>query len=285
MFGKKNKTQLFLLFQFILPQAFISRCLGYLARTTCVPLKNKLIWAFISYYRVDLSEAEEKNYKAYKTFNDFFTRKLCPQKRAYQLSRTKVLIPVDGTLNQFGTVQAGSLLQAKSRQYTLAALLADKESAKLFKKAHYATFYLAPHNYHRVHMPIDGYLKKMVYVPGRLFSVNEQTVSGINDIFAKNERLICYFSTTMGDMVLILVGALIVAAINTVWHGNVTPHEKRQITTFSYADAPLYFKQGQEIGHFELGSTVIFLLASSQFVFSPTCQIAGKIKLGDILGS
>lgn len=227
-------------------------------------LKNLLIRNFIRHYDVNMQLAEESNYLAYDSFNDFFTRKLKPHARPVTQGEWDIAAPVDGTLSEYGAITKGRLFQAKGLDYKLTELLAgDKELAKEFENGHFATFYLSPKDYHRVHMPLSGLLKSMIYVPGRLLSVNPNMTSQVPKIFVKNERVITTFETRLGTMAVIMIGAIFVGSISTVWAGKVTPPYGKEIMTHHYASSgahSLRLERGQELARFNMGSTVIVLL-------------------------
>jgi len=263
--------------------------MGLLANNTMTWWKNWAIHRFIRKYDVVLDDAIEQRVDQYKSFNAFFTRHLKPSARPIAMDPLALASPVDGSISEFGVVQESTLLQAKGRSYTLNQLVAnDPNLCQSFKNGFYATFYLAPRDYHRIHMPIAGTLKGMWHVPGRLFSVSPATVAEVPGLFARNERVICLFDTAFGEMALILVGAFYVASINTVWAGDVTPPTRSRITGVQYPNAanpkPIYLEKGAEMGHFKLGSTVIMLLAPS-FSFLPQLEYSQTVRMGQRIGS
>ncbi len=227
------------------------------------PWKNLQIRWFARRYGVDLSEAELQTPRGYRDFNTFFTRALKPGARPLPSDARSLVSPADGVLCDFGTIEDNALIQAKTHRYAVPLLLAEKgEAAKCFDNGSYLTLYLAPKDYHRVHMPFGGVLKRMVYVPGTLFSVNPATAKGIPGLFARNERVICWFDTLAGQIAVVLVGAVFVGSIETVWHGEVTPAAEREIARWRY-DPPvstISLKRGAEMGRFNMGSTVVVLL-------------------------
>ena len=249
--------QAFALLQYPLPHHALSRLVGYLAECESPRLKNALIKAFIQRFNVDMREALSEDVSAYTSFNDFFTR---PLKDAARPIGAGVVSPADGTLSQFGQIRAGQLVQAKGHTFSAQTLLGgDAGLAESFLGGSFATVYLSPRDYHRVHMPITGTLREMIYVPGRLFSVNQATANHVPGLFARNERLVCVFDTEQGPMAVVLVGAMIVAAIETVWAGQITPLAGTpQHTRF---DQPITVKKGAEMGRFKLGSTVVMCFA------------------------
>jgi phosphatidylserine decarboxylase len=242
-----------------LPHHLISRIVYSLTRVKS-PLATPVIRWFIKTFKVDMSDAEIQIIEEYACFNDFFIRSLTPNARPVAGAENAVASPVDGTVSQCGDIMKGHLFQAKGHFYSVEELLGgDSLMAHMFEGGKFATIYLAPYNYHRIHMPIDGLLKKMIHVPGRLFSVAPWTVRQIQRLFARNERVVCLFSTETGPMAMILVGAINVAAIETVWHGLVTPPKGKKVSEFDYDHAERKFSKGQEMGRFNMGSTVILL--------------------------
>ncbi len=243
----------FSLLQYPLPQHAISRLTGKFGRCENPWVKNTLIKAFIKHFNVDMSQALEPDPTAYATFNHFFTRALKVDARPLGEG---ILSPADGTLSQYGRLQAGQLVQAKGHTYSAQTLLGgDTALAEEFLGGSFATVYLSPRDYHRVHMPVTGTLREMIYVPGRLFSVNQATANYVPGLFARNERLVCIFDTEYGPMAMVLVGAMIVAAIETVWSGQVTPLAGNpQRMRFGQ---PITLEKGAEMGRFMLGSTVV----------------------------
>jgi phosphatidylserine decarboxylase len=243
----------------VLPHHLISRAVFFLTRIKS-RLATPVIRWFIKTYKVDMSDAEIQIIEEYECFNDFFIRSLTPNARPIASAENAIASPVDGTVSQCGEIMKGHLFQAKGQFYSVDDLLGgDTLMAHMFEGGKFATIYLAPYNYHRIHMPMDGLLKKMIHVPGRLFSVAPWTVRQISRLFARNERVVCLFSTTTGPMAMILVGAINVAAIETVWHGLVTPPKGKKISEFDYDHAERQFLKGKEMGRFNMGSTVILL--------------------------
>ncbi|MGQ7245733.1 archaetidylserine decarboxylase [Halomonas sp. V046] len=248
-----SSAKLFALIQYPLPHHLISRLVGRLAECRVTWLKNALIKAFIRQFKVDMSQAVETDYRVYPTFNAFFTRALEADARPLE---DGLLCPADGTLSQWGDIDRGQLIQAKGHRFSVSDLLGgDPLKATEYASGSFATVYLSPKDYHRVHMPLAGTLTEMVYVPGRIFSVNSATAEQVPNLFARNERLVCHFDTEHGPMVMVLVGAMIVAAIETVWSGQVTPLSgKVERIRFN---TPVHLDKGQEMGRFKLGSTVV----------------------------
>lgn len=272
--------------QHVLPQHAMTALVHRLTRCRTAWVKNLLIANFCRLYRIDVAEAEETEDTAYPTFNDFFTRALRPGARPVDPDPEALLSPVDGCVSQIGRIRDGLLLQAKAHEYSVAALLggADADAAR-FSDGSFATLYLAPHNYHRVHMPCAARLLHMRYVPGRLFSVNEAGVAGIDNLFARNERVVCEFEGP-GYMVMCLVGALFVGSMETVWHGAVTPARTRAITEFAYrGDAtPRELPRGAEMGRFNMGSTVILLFEPGQVAWDRELVPGAEVRVGRRIG-
>lgn len=244
-------------------------------------LKDALIRRFIQAYDVDMSEAASPA-EAYPTFNAFFTRPLKPGARPLADANAYVLCPADGAISQIGSIADGRLVQAKGRDYTVAALLAgDEAAADRFEGGRFVTIYLAPKDYHRVHMPADGTLRTTRYVPGMLFSVNAATAGGVEGLFARNERLACLFDSPLGVMASVMVGAMIVAGVETVWSGRVAPHGKGVIDSQFAGDVRL--SAGQEMGRFYLGSTVILLFEPGRIEWLPTLASGNVVRMGQAL--
>ncbi|GHE20463.1 archaetidylserine decarboxylase [Halomonas urumqiensis] len=273
-------AKLFSVIQYPIPHHLLSRLVGQLAQCRQPWLKNALIQAFIKRFEVDMDEAAEPDPTAYASFNDFFTRALEDDARPIGEG---VVSPADGTLSQFGAIEAGQLLQAKGHRFSAMELLGgDGEAARRYLGGSFATVYLSPRDYHRVHMPVAGTLTEMVYVPGRLFSVNAATTEHVPNLFARNERLVCHFDTEHGPMVMVLVGAMIVAAIETVWAGQITPLAGDvQRVRF---DTPVHLDKGAEMGRFKLGSTVVMAFATPLTVTEHIVPGA-KVRMGQSLGA
>jgi phosphatidylserine decarboxylase len=252
-------------YQSLLPQHSLSRFAGWVANCKQTWIKNRLIYGFIRHYNVDMSLALEENPERYINFNDFFTRSLKPEKRPISNHTSDIISPVDGTISQIGDIKENQLIQAKKINYNLQALLGGSaQLATQFQNGRFATFYLAPQDYHRVHMPYSGELKEMIYVPGRLFSVDKDTATDLPNLFVRNERVITLFSTPIGAMAVILVGAMLVGGINTAWEGTIAPASKRHIYHWHYLDNKISLVKGQELGQFQLGSTVIILFEANR---------------------
>lgn len=252
-------------YQSLLPQHGLSRFAGWMANCKNTWIKNRLINGFIRHYNVDMSLAQEENPQHYINFNDFFTRSLKPEKRPISNFARDIISPVDGTISQMGDIKENQLIQAKKINYNLQALLGGSSKiAAQFQNGRFAAFYLAPQDYHRVHIPYSGELKEMIYVPGRLFSVNTKTTTELPNLFVRNERVIILFSTPIGSIAVILVGAMLVGNISTQWEGVVAPTSKRHIYHWHYLDNKISLVKGQELGQFQLGSTVILLFEANR---------------------
>lgn len=251
-----RESPMFILFQKILPQHLLSRFVGLLAKTSFAPMRWIFIKVFVYWFKVDLSEAERERQQDYDSFNDFFTRKLKEGARPLDANPEGWISPADGVISNCGELESGLFIQAKNHQYSVSRLMADETMARSYSRGSFATIYLSPKDYHRVHMPCDASLHQYTYVPGKLFSVNQQTSNSIDQLFALNERLICHFTTVSGPMTLIMVGALIVAAIKPVWQDDCF---KVRTQLSEKLSTPLKFSKGDELGSFLLGSTVILL--------------------------
>ncbi|PLX57101.1 MAG: phosphatidylserine decarboxylase [Chromatiales bacterium] len=240
---------------------------------------------FVKHFAIDLGEAVEENLDNYPTFNAFFTRALKPTAREFAAGSDVLACPVDGTVSQIGELRNGSVLQAKGHDYSVRELLGDRaDLAELFDGGLFATIYLAPYNYHRIHMPTDGVLTETIYVPGRLFSVNAATARAIPRLFARNERVACMFDTAAGPMAMVLVGALFVGSIETVWAGEVTPPHRGATEHRTYIDDGPELTRGAEMGRFNMGSTVILLLPKARAEWDPQLRSGETVRLGMSIG-
>ncbi len=264
--------------QFLLPQHFLSKLMFRFARINIQWIKNNFTRWFVKKYQVNLSEAEIENIEDYSNFNDFFTRALKSNLRP--ISTTKIISPVDGVVSQAGKIQDFQIFQAKGRQYSVSELLADK-ALQEFENGSFATIYLSPKDYHRVHMPCDGSLKSMKYIPGNLFSVNQKTVNNIDRVFARNERLVCLFDTDFGEMVLVLVGAIFVGSMETSWEGQITPPFTKLVKTYDYKNRQIKLYKGDELGRFNMGSTVILILPNGSLKLN--LEVEQTLKMGQSL--
>ena len=266
--------------QFV-PQQKISKVAGRLAASRHPWVKRTFIRSFAKAYDVSLDEYERQSLNAYESFNDFFTRELQDNARIIDASINGIVSPADGMISQFGQIHDHKLLQAKGRDYDIGQLLADSADGDYFADGSFATVYLAPSNYHRVHMPFDGTLTKTRYVPGTLFSVNNTTAANVPDLFARNERLVCLFDTAYGKAAVIMVGAMIVAGIETVATGKIIRTDDIQ-----EADHDMSFKKGDELGRFYLGSTAIVVLPkAAKTDWQDTMKHGSTVQMGQLLGN
>lgn len=267
---------------YILPHHAITWLMFKAARITWTPLKNFIIRSYTNLNPVKMHEAIEEDMFAYTSLNAFFTRALKPECRPFDKNENNWLCPVDGSVSQAQAIENGRIFQAKGQKYSLLELVGgDQELEKIFNNGNFATLYLSPRDYHRIHMPVTGKLKHMQYIPGRLFSVASFVVNHIPRLFARNERCVCYFETEQGPMAMILVGAINVSAMETVWHGLITS-EAKKIKRFDYSDKNIVLNRGAEMGRFNLGSTVI-VLSTNQMRVSENIVTGSEIKLGQCL--
>ena len=267
--------------QYIIPKRALNAYANFMANIKIRVVKNRLIRNFIKDYDVNMREAREESIEGYACFNDFFIRQLKPECRP--IADAGIVSPVDGVISEIGSITAGKVLQAKGREYTVRELLAcDEHVSAQFNHGRFATLYLSPKDYHRVHMPIEGTLKSMIYVPGKLFSVQPTTARVIPRLFARNERLVVFFDTPVGLMAMVLVGAMIVGAIGTSWQGDI--RRSRKCKHFSYADASIVLQKAAEMGYFKLGSSVILLFADSEKMqWSEQLHAGDKVRFGEAL--
>lgn len=283
------KNQLTILSQYLLPKQAITALAGKLAHWECGNTTTAVIRWFVKRYNVNMAEAANPDIAAYKSFNEFFTRPLKTDARP--LANAKFICPVDGAISQFGRIEQDQIFQAKGHHYTTTALLGgDKSAAQRYAHGHFACLYLSPRDYHRIHMPCDGKLLKMTYVPGDLFSVNPVTAQGVPGLFARNERVVCEFNSEQhGNFVMVLVGATIVGSMATVWHttkdGIINPPRLPNVHTWDYADQQISLRQGDEMGRFLLGSTVVMLFEKDALSFNPEWQPARAVRLGEVMGN
>jgi phosphatidylserine decarboxylase len=281
------KDSLFILLQYLAPQHLLSRAAGKLASCQWSFIKAPFIRWFIQRYQVDMSQALEPDPDAYGCFNAFFTRALRSDARPLHGDDGTAVCPADGVVSQLGPVRDGLLLQAKGRRFGLQTLLGgDSALASEFDEGCFATIYLSPRDYHRVHMPLPGTLRETIYVPGKLFSVNQLTAERVDDLFARNERLVCIFDTDVGPMALILVGAMIVGSIDTVWSGQAAPapHGLRK-TDYRQQRPAVQIARGGEMGRFKLGSTVIAVFAENRVELNAALGAGKGINMGEMLGT
>ncbi len=282
--ARLTKAEKFKIFLFtLLPHHLISRLVYFITRLRG-PMVKPMIDSFIKKFDVDMSEAAYENTGLYKCFNEFFTRPLRPEARPIDQGKNTLVCPADGTVSEAGSIQQRQIFQAKGHFYTTTELLGgDASMSALFENGRFATFYLAPNNYHRVHMPTHGLLKKMIHVPGRLFSVAPWTVRTMPGLFTGNERVASLFATEAGPIAMVLVGAINVAAIETVWAGLITPPKGRKISDFDYSHTRKIFAKGAEMGRFNMGSTVI-LLAAKNVEWLPTLRAGQAVNMGETIG-
>ena len=269
--------------QYLLPKQALTSLMGRLAQLEAGGLTTAVIERFIARYKVNMAEAANPDPAAYASFNAFFTRAL--RDGARPLADARWVCPVDGAISQFGAIENGQIFQAKGHEYSAAALLGgDEEGAKQCANGFFSTIYLSPRDYHRIHMPCKGRLLRMTYVPGALFSVNPATARGVPGLFARNERVVCWFESEHGPFVLTLVGATIVGSMATVWHGLVNPPRPGKIVNWDYQDQNIVLEQGQEMGRFQLGSTVVLLFPqAAQMQWNPQWAPAAPVRLGEVM--
>ena len=266
--------------QYLLPKRVLTVLAGKFANLRGGALTRALIRKFVEHYRVDMSEAADPAIEHYATFNDFFTRALRDGVRP--IADAPFVSPVDAAISQFGPIEHDQIFQAKGHSYSTRALVGgDQALAHRFDHGHFATLYLAPRDYHRIHMPCDGRLVRMIYVPGDLFSVNPLTARHVPSLFARNERVVCVFDTPFGPFVNVLVGATIVGSVATVWHGIVNPPRTRGIREWDYADQNIVLAKGAEMGRFLLGSTVVMLFPKNVLTFVPDWAPTRPVRLGE----
>lgn len=274
--------RIFVLLQYCLPKRAITVLAGKVANARWGRLTTCIIRWFIGRYGVDMQEAANPDIASYATFNDFFTRAL--REDARPAADAAFICPVDGAISQLGRINAGQIFQAKGHHYSTLALLAgDTSLSQHFSEGLFATIYLSPKDYHRIHMPCAGRLKRMVYVPGTLFSVNPATAAGVPGLFARNERVVCEFESDFGTWVMVLVGATIVGSMATAWHGLVNPPRSGVITDWQYTEQAIDLKQGDEMGRFLLGSTVVMLFPQDGIKFPAAWQAGKPVRLGEAM--
>jgi len=272
--------------QYLIPHHLLSRLMYRLTRCRWSWVKAPLIRCFIWLFKVDTSESAVNNPLDHPDFNSFFTRPLKPSLRPLDQRRDSILSPVDGRISQIGTITEGDILQAKNKRFSVSELLAHDTDVRHFTQGSFVTLYLSPADYHRVHMPVDGTLCKDTYIPGRLFAVNPHTCSVVDSLFARNERLVCYFETSVGKMAMVLVGAIFVGNMETVWSGEVTPSPKTGLRTILYEETngPIVLKKGFEMGRFNMGSTVILLFEKDQIKWKSGLAGGDKVQMGQAIG-
>ena len=270
--------------QYLLPKRLLTVFAGMVANWRGGALTHAIIRRFVAKYRVNMAEAADSRIESYATFNEFFTRPLRDGMRP--VANAPFVCPVDAAISQFGPIENDQIFQAKGHSYSTRALVGgDQQLAHSFDHGHFATLYLAPKDYHRIHMPCDGRLVRMVYVPGDLFSVNPLTARHVPGLFARNERVVCVFDTAFGPFVNVLVGATIVGSVATVWHGVVNPPRTRDVREWRYDDPPVVLEQGAEMGRFLLGSTVVMLFPQNVVTFTPDWAPTRPVRLGEPMGT
>jgi len=270
------------LLQYLLPKQAITLLAGRVACAQGGALTTRLITWFVKRYKVNMAEAANPEVASYASFNDFFTRALKGGVRP--LAQATLICPVDGAISQFGRIEGQQIFQAKGHQFSSIALVGgDARLAAQFDNGHFATLYLSPRDYHRIHMPCAGRLTRMIYVPGDLFSVNPATARGVPGLFARNERVVCEFEGANGPFVLVLVGATIVGSMATTWHGAVNAPRPGRLSEWHYENERITFKQGDEMGRFLLGSTVVMLFPKGPLQFNPAWQPGGAVQLGQVM--
>nr|WP_221208075.1 archaetidylserine decarboxylase [Pseudoduganella violacea] len=270
--------------QYLLPKTALTNFAGRVAGAKGGAMTTRLIRWFVGKYDVNMAEAANPDIASYHSFNDFFTRALKPGARP--LAEADLVCPVDGRISQFGAIEDDQIFQAKGHQFSTTALVGgDRALAAHFQHGSFANLYLSPRDYHRIHMPCDGKLTRMIYVPGELFSVNPTTARGIPGLFARNERVVCVFETAFGPFVMTLVGATIVGSMATVWHGVVNPPRQPDVCEWTYADQHIVLKKGEELGRFLLGSTVVMLFPKDTLHFNAQWQPAGPVRLGECMAN
>ena len=268
--------------QYLLPKQALTTLAGKFASARLGGLTTSVIRWFVGRYNVNMAEAANPDIASYTSFNDFFTRALKPGARP--LAPADLICPVDGAISQFGPIAKDQVFQAKGHTYSTTALVGgDAAAAARFDNGHFATLYLSPRDYHRIHMPCAGELTRMVHVPGDLFSVNPTTARGVPGLFARNERVVCFFESAQGPFVLVLVGATIVGSMATVWHGQVNPPRTGVLRQWDYAKGQVSLQRGEEMGRFLLGSTVVMLFPQGPLQFNPQWSPTRPIQLGEAM--
>lgn len=281
-----TRDQLLTLIQYLVPQHLLSRVVGWAAETRIPTIKNTFITQFAQRYGVNMAEAAEENPLAYDNFNAFFTRALKDGARPIDENADSIVCPADGAISQLGDIHGDAVFQAKGHEYSLIELLGgSSERAAPFSNGKFATVYLSPKDYHRVHMPLTGTLREMVHVPGDLFSVNTRTAENVPRLFARNERVVAIFDTAAGPMAVVLVGAMIVASIETVWAGIVAPASRAvRSTDYRGQSAPVVLEKGEELGRFRLGSTAIVCFGPGAAEWLPAFRDGTPTRMGERLG-
>lgn len=279
------KDALKVLPQYALPQHTLSKLMSYITHSENKALKNWCINTVIKHYGVNMEEAQEQNLDAFKSFNHFFTRELKPEVRPLATEKNAIACPADGSVSQAGKITDGRIFQAKGMSFSTVDLLGgDAERAEPFNDGVFATIYLSPKDYHRLHMPLTGTLREMVHIPGRLFSVSTATTRSVPGLFARNERVACVFDTEAGPMALVLVGAIFVSSIETVWHGVVTPPSAPSVQSWHYPKKAPTLKIGEEMGRFNMGSTIIVLFGKDKVRWEDGFKADLLVSLGEMIG-
>jgi phosphatidylserine decarboxylase len=273
-----------ILIQHCLPKRALTEFGAHIANAKAGRITTSIIRWFVKKYSVNMAEALNPDIASYASFNEFFTRPLKPGARP--LAAADYICPVDGAISQFGTIQTDQIFQAKGHSFSTADLVGgDRSLAQQFNNGSFANIYLSPKDYHRIHMPCDGRLTRMTYIPGALFSVNPVTARGVPNLFARNERVVCVFESARGPFVLVLVGATIVGSMATVWHGVVNPPRTRQVREWNYETGDLRLNKGDEMGRFLLGSTVVMLFPENVLTFNSDWQPADTVRLGEAMSN
>ncbi len=269
--------------QYLIPKQALTALAGKLASKEAGGLTTSVIRWFVGRYNVNMAEAANPDIASYKSFNEFFTRPL--KEGARPQAEADFISPVDGAISQFGPIARDQIFQAKGHSYSTTALVGgDRKLAEQFENGSFATLYLSPRDYHRIHMPCAGKLTRMIYVPGDLFSVNPTTARGVPGLFARNERVVCVFESEFGPFVLTLVGATIVGSMATVWHGMVNPPRPGVVREWRYDEQNIVLEKGDEMGRFLLGSTVVMLFPKDTLAFNPDWTPTGAIRMGEAMG-
>jgi phosphatidylserine decarboxylase len=279
------KELLITLLQHILSHHLISHFFGFLSRWENEVWKNLIIKKFAKYYNINTKEAVSRDLNKYPSFNHFFTRQLKPGVRPITAFENGVASPADGTVSQAGIISEDEIFLAKGKKFTVTALLGgDSKRADLFKNGIFTTIYLSPQDYHRIHMPLNGSIEETVYIPGRLFLINNSAINRVSDLFAKNERVVNIFNTEAGPMALILIGSIFSSSIETVWDGVITPSPKSEIRQWNYPFNPPFAKKGEEMGRFNLGSTVIVLFSKDKVKWETNLVPGSRVQMGELIG-
>ncbi len=268
--------------QYILPHHFLSKLMSRLTHSECKVWKNFMINQVIKLYGVNMAEAKQQDIQQFASFNHFFTRELKDGARPIAPENNAIVCPADGAVSQAGLIEQGEIFQAKGKSFSAQALLGgDAELAKSFENGAFTTIYLSPKDYHRLHMPLKGKLTKMIHIPGRLFSVNAATANSVPALFARNERVACMFETESGPMALVLVGAIFVSSVETTWHGVVTPPTIESVRQWQYDDHAPMIDKGEEMGRFNMGSTIIVLFGKDKIQWLDDFTAGKKVQLGE----